>query len=62
MRVALHAGIGDEDVEPAEMLDGGAKHRDDLVFVRDIGFERERVGAGFTDLGDDRLGILGAGT
>src|SRR5438105_11873404 len=61
MRVPLDPGIGDEDVEPPEMLDGGSKHRADLVLVRDIGFEREGVGAGFTDLGDDRLGLLGAG-
>jgi hypothetical protein len=54
-----HPGIGDEDIEPAEPLDRGAEHRDDLVLVRHVGFERERVGAGFTDLGDNRSASSG---
>ena len=59
IRVALYAGIGDEDVEPAEMLDRGAEHRDDLIFVRDIGLERERVGTGLPNLRNNGIGGLG---
>src|ERR1700746_3316329 len=41
--IALHAGIGNQNVEPAEMLDRSTEHADDLFLVRDIGFERERL-------------------
>jgi DNA-binding ferritin-like protein len=35
-RVALHARIGDQDVEAAEMIDCLAEHRDDLGFVGNV--------------------------
>jgi hypothetical protein len=55
--IALDAGIGHEDVERAEALEHGREQRVDLLFVRDIGLERQRLAA-FG--GDRRHRCLGA--
>ena len=56
-RVALQAGVVDEDVDGPELLDGAAEHVRDFRFHGDVGAQRQRSAARPRDVvGDlDRL-------
>ncbi len=54
--VAEDAGVVDEDVEPAELVDGLFDHPSGLVEVGDIGPVDDRFAAGRADLVDDAPG------
>ena len=55
---AADAGVVEQDVEPAEALDGGADQRLDVVLLGDVGAQEQqpvRVG----DLVDEALAVVG---
>ena len=50
------AGVGDEDIEPAEVLDDLREGGLDFGLVADVGGDRDRFAAGLADVVDGRLG------
>jgi hypothetical protein len=57
-----NAGVGADDVELAEVLDGEVHHLDGLVDVADVGLVGDGVGAVLLDLLDELVGgVLGVG-
>ena len=41
-RIRLQSGVVDQNVDGTELLADGAEHPGDVVFTRDVGFERHR--------------------
>lgn len=54
-RVALQAGVGDQDIDCSELADHARGHRIDLVLLQDVGLVRVGAAAAGADRVDDRL-------
>jgi hypothetical protein len=59
-RVFLDTRIGYQDIDAAERLDGFVEQARDVVFVPDIGLDRDGAAPGTRDLRDDFFGLVAA--
>ena len=55
-------GVVDQDVEPAEVIEGGVEEGFDLLGIADVGLDGDGPAPGFFDGGDGGVGVVTAGT
>jgi hypothetical protein len=60
-RVALQAGVADRNVQRPEMRDSGREHGLHLIFLADVGLERDGLAAHALDFVGDLVGRFRVG-